>query len=340
MAEDIKKEKAEVKSFRVTDEVVAKLKELQSPGCPTTDSVLRMLINTYELELAKEVIPERKTEITNFQMKARGLVEAYLHSVELNQDAEARIRLEFVEDLNRNKKTIDNCMTQIDMLKEQKRALEEDARKAGDLQRDLVAARARVGEVEADAKQRLDDLRTTNDSLMGDKKRLEAEVQKCQEQIAGMQAAVASFEAMKAERDNALAKVEEERRASQEAQKQTVEATRQAMQEQVNAINDRLHEAVVAQTAAQAEANSLREFKAANDKLHETVGEQKAKIAMLEDQAATLEARANLAEQKAAAMQEKNQKQADQIMILQAKIEAMKSAASAGADGQTAIDGI
>ena len=112
------------------------------------------------------------------------------------------------------------------------------------------------------------------------------------------------------------------------------------MQEQVNAVNDRLHEAVVAQAAAQAEANSLREFKAANDTLHVTIGEQKAKISMLEQQVMTLDEKTVLAEQKAALLLEKNQKQAVQIQELQEQIETMKRIANTGADGQTAIEGI
>ena len=136
----------------------------------------------------------------------------------------------------------------------------------------------------------MDDLRTTNDSLMGDKKRLEAEIQRYQEQIAGMTIAIDSYEAMKTERDNALEKIEEERSAGLESQKQAVEATKAAMQDQINAVNIRLHEAVVAQTAAQAEANSLRDFKIANGNLHEIVGAQKAKITMLEDQIRALQA--------------------------------------------------
>lgn len=234
--------------------------------------------------------PEWSAQIKDVHFWARSLVAAYEAQVEHGANADKHAREEVQKILERKDDLIAQQLQDIKDLKEQNRVLNDAVRKTEDLQRDLYESRARVGEVESDAKQRMDDLRTTNDSLMGDKKRLEAEIQRYQEQIAGMTIAIDSYEAMKTERDNALEKIEEERSAGLESQKQAVEATKAAMQDQINAVNIRLHEAVVAQTAAQAEANSLRDFKIANGNLHEIVGAQKAKITMLEDQIRALQA--------------------------------------------------
>lgn len=306
----------------------------------TQGELVREMQRAYVETEVTQKYPEWAAQIKDVHFWARSLVAAYEAQVEHGAQADSHAREEVQKVLERKDDLIAQQLQDIKDLKEQNRILNEATRKSEDLQRDLDAARARVGEVESDAKQRMDDLRTTNDSLMRDKVRLEAEIQRCLDQIAGMTTAVASYEAMKAERDNALAKIEEERRAGQEAQKQAVEATKAAMQDQIKAINDRLHEAVVAQAATQAEANSLREFRSANDRLHEVVGEQKARIAMLEEQVAAMDRKANECEAKAAEWQEKSQEQGDQIRTLQAQIQVLKTGRNAGADGQTAIEGV
>ena len=91
---EIRKEQANVRSFRVTDEVMGRFKDLQDEMHLTQDGALKMLVDAYEFEQAKNAIPDRETEISNFQAKANELVDAFLHSLQLNQDAESRIRSE------------------------------------------------------------------------------------------------------------------------------------------------------------------------------------------------------------------------------------------------------
>lgn len=90
----MKKVQANVRSFRVTDDVMARFKEIQDDLRLTQDSALKMLVDAYELENAKNILHDRKIEISNFQNKASELVAAFLHSLQLNQDAESRIRSE------------------------------------------------------------------------------------------------------------------------------------------------------------------------------------------------------------------------------------------------------
>lgn len=95
-----------VKSFRVTDAVIRKFKAIQDEMNLTQDGALKMLIEAYELEVAKNSIPDRSTEIANFQTKANDLISAFLNSLQLNQDAEARIRSEFEFQLNTKDKAL------------------------------------------------------------------------------------------------------------------------------------------------------------------------------------------------------------------------------------------
>lgn len=112
--EEIKKEQANVRSFRVTDDVMSRFKEIQSEMDLTQDAALRMLVDAYELEQAKSAIPDRETEIANFQAKANELVEAFLYSLQLNQDAEVRIRSEVALQLQSKDKIIMNLQERLE----------------------------------------------------------------------------------------------------------------------------------------------------------------------------------------------------------------------------------
>ena len=103
---EIKKEQATVRSFRVTEEVMVRFKALQEEMQLTQDSALKMLVDAYEFEQAKNAIPDRETEISNFQAKANELVDAFLHSLQLNQDAESRIRSEVAMQMQAKDNTI------------------------------------------------------------------------------------------------------------------------------------------------------------------------------------------------------------------------------------------
>lgn len=87
-----RKEQTVVRSFRVTEDALGRFKEIMDAEGLTQDGALKMLVSAYEMEMAKNTIQSRETEIANFQMKANELVEAFLYSLQLNQDAESRIR--------------------------------------------------------------------------------------------------------------------------------------------------------------------------------------------------------------------------------------------------------
>lgn len=72
----------------------------------TQDGALKLLVEAYEFEAAKQTIPDRATEITNFQVKATELIETFMNSLQINQDAESRIRAEFEMQLISKDKTI------------------------------------------------------------------------------------------------------------------------------------------------------------------------------------------------------------------------------------------
>lgn len=125
------------------------------------------MLEALELQQAKVAIPSRETEISEFERCLRHLQGAYLNSLELNEQAEARIREEFARQLDAKDRTIANNQDQIDALKAEKAALAADAAKAHALQADLEAVTEQARQDRNNAADRLaekDRLITTLDS--------------------------------------------------------------------------------------------------------------------------------------------------------------------------------
>lgn len=99
------------------------------------------MLEALELQQAKEAIPSRETEISEFERCLRHLQAAYLSSLELNEQAEARIREEFARQLETKDRTIADYQDQIAVLKEEKKILSGAADQVKQLQTDLDAAR-------------------------------------------------------------------------------------------------------------------------------------------------------------------------------------------------------
>lgn len=127
-------------NFRVDEERAAAFRAYcEANGINQATGFERML-EALELQQAKESIPSRETEISEFERCLRHLQGAYLNSLELNEQAEARIREEFARQLDAKDRTIANNQDQIDTLKGEKSRLGDMAARAITLQTDLDAA--------------------------------------------------------------------------------------------------------------------------------------------------------------------------------------------------------
>lgn len=168
MADDIKKEQASPRSFRVTDEVMEKIKQIQSDFGLTQDAALRHLIETYEFQQAKEQIPSREKEIDNFQRKAQDLMDAFLFSLQLNEDAEDRIRVEFGQKLQLQDQAILDYQEKIKELKAANSALTMDAANAVMLQQELDEAKDAARQTKAELEERIAEQKLTIRGLQND----------------------------------------------------------------------------------------------------------------------------------------------------------------------------
>lgn len=85
--------------IRIDDETKEKFR-LISEEFSSQGECVQGLINAYELQKAKQVLPGMETNISDFQAMAEELVKAYINVLDLNANSEKRIRLEFQDKLD------------------------------------------------------------------------------------------------------------------------------------------------------------------------------------------------------------------------------------------------
>ena len=88
-----------VRSFRISDSVSEKFKAF----CSDFDNqsvALDSLISAYEVQNARAILTERQTDIADYDTHIQAIQSAFLRSLELNENAEQRIRAEFNNVLN------------------------------------------------------------------------------------------------------------------------------------------------------------------------------------------------------------------------------------------------
>lgn len=74
------------------------------------------IMQVVELDKAKVATPGRATEIEGFEKSIKDIMAAYLNSIEINNNAEARIREQFASALDRKDKTIDELRAKVEEL--------------------------------------------------------------------------------------------------------------------------------------------------------------------------------------------------------------------------------
>ena len=244
MTEEMKKAQAAVRSFRVTDDVMGRFKELQDEMGLTQDGALKMLVDAYEIEKAKNAIPDRETEIANFQTKTSELVEAFLHSLQLNQDAEARIRNEYALKLDSQTQTIADYQAQVAELELQ---LEEAVSLAEGFRTDLTAVQGSVAE-EAEKRGRaeadLASLKEEKEKQLADKSSiidmLTTKLTDAEQKASEYDALRARTEALQRDLTEALQSIKDNAKDAEIAQERAIRAAEKALEVEHKKEIDRL----------------------------------------------------------------------------------------------------
>ena len=127
------------------------------------DHIMKVL----ELNKAKDTIPERLTEIEEFERLVKNIMGSYLHSLEICQNAEARAKEQYMSDLQRKDDQLKNLADKCEKLKIQnddlKAAADEAAKIADQKAKEAEAAeKMRVAaEKTAEDKTTISDILTT-----------------------------------------------------------------------------------------------------------------------------------------------------------------------------------
>ena len=85
------------------------------------------LLEMAKLEQEKNAMPERKTEIEDFECNINKLLAAYRHSLEINANAEQRVQERFTADISRRDRELNELKAEIDKLKAEKETAEATA---------------------------------------------------------------------------------------------------------------------------------------------------------------------------------------------------------------------
>lgn len=102
------------RSIRADETTLEKFKQL-SEEFTNQGECLSQLISTYEISKARSVLPAMETDIADFQSNIDKVQQAFLHALELNDNAEQRIRLEFRSQLDSKDKLIQNLQERLDL---------------------------------------------------------------------------------------------------------------------------------------------------------------------------------------------------------------------------------
>ena len=106
-------------TFRLNKEATERFKEYCEQNQLTAAQGFDYLMEVLALDNARSSLNTRETEISNFEQHAKALISAYLHSLELNENAEARIREQFSNQIESQARTISEYQEQINALEKQ-----------------------------------------------------------------------------------------------------------------------------------------------------------------------------------------------------------------------------
>ena len=241
------------------------------------------MLEALEMQNAKAAIPSRETEISEFERALRYLQAAYLNSLELNEQAEARIREEFARQLDTKDRTITDYQDQIAALKEEKKILAGAAEQVKQLQADLEAAREQAQKdrmAVADRDLTIKQLTANNEILQ-----IKAE---------GYDAVLIKRDSLSQElrdlkKDHAI-EMERAARDAEKAQEAAVAAVKAEGDAKVSELKEQLQDAKIASANALQEAEraaheadraasaEIRKLEQENARLREQLAEMKAKI--------------------------------------------------------------
>lgn len=115
-------------TIRLEDEVAQKFRDFCSSNGVSQSVGMEMILESVSLDQLKSANPNRATEIEEFAMHMNSILKAFNHSLELNANAEARVRVEFARKLDSDISVIEGLKIDLAEAKEEKKKALDDAK--------------------------------------------------------------------------------------------------------------------------------------------------------------------------------------------------------------------
>ena len=131
---------------RLDEQDIELFKQFVQDNNLTTAQAFNSMINLLELDKAKATIASRSKEIEQFQSYANSMIKAFINSLEINENAENRIREEFAKQLDSQLDTIADLRFELVKAQEEKKTAVENAKAM------VAKAQETVTNAEADRK--------------------------------------------------------------------------------------------------------------------------------------------------------------------------------------------
>lgn len=156
-------------TFRFTDDDVQKFKELASGLNLSQSEMFSGLVNNFEMDNAKQLIPDRAKEIETFQVTAEKMKSMFLNSLEINQTSESRIRETLALELKTKDQTIADFQAyKIDVKKQLDDSTAQaqvDLEKVATFEKNIKESEKTIEEKIAEAHDRQLQIKTLSDQL-------------------------------------------------------------------------------------------------------------------------------------------------------------------------------
>lgn len=121
MIENKENEELKPRSFRISDEVMAKFRDLTAEIGGNQQETLSQLIAAYEFQSSKVILTEKKRDIETFEKYANCLIRMFMSSLEDNQNLTQTIRSEFDALLKSKDSTIQDLQGKLATTEQQKK---------------------------------------------------------------------------------------------------------------------------------------------------------------------------------------------------------------------------
>lgn len=111
-------------NFRLDEESVAAFRQYCEEQKINHAKGFDHLLEMIKIEQSKNAMPDRKTDIDDFECHINKLLEAYRHSLEINANAEQRVQERFAADICRRDRELDELKAELNKLKAEKETAE------------------------------------------------------------------------------------------------------------------------------------------------------------------------------------------------------------------------